>query len=151
MKTITKQDLTLYRGDRHVFVVQVNFDEEAVDLSGATLIFTIAPSMGEPIVVHGAASRDGITIVIDSEQTTNATWRAGKYDLRAVFGDGVMTLCYGKVSLIHSVGTPKNGVGTLPVHHQNIKATLVQGIQVLHDKNSQDESDYLAYYLLAKG
>lgn len=99
------ENLTLYRGDTHIFTLEVGDDDgRPLDLTGSTVAMVVAPkgdypSFSPDIEVAGNV----ITINIKPHHTQGGLWRSADYDVQITQGDVVTTVLRGRIDMTQDV------------------------------------------------
>lgn len=99
------ENLTLYRGDTHIFTLEVSDDANSpLDLTGSQVAMLIAPkgdypSFSPDIDVAGNV----ITINIKPYHTQGALWRSADYDVQITQGEIVTTVLRGRIDMTQDI------------------------------------------------
>lgn len=102
---------SLYRGDTHLFKVDLSSRGTPLDLAGTVFVMEVKASDGS--VLQPQLSVEGRTLLVlfPATMTASIEWSRADYDLRAVSGDVVRTYLRGSVSISPSVSRVKLGQG----------------------------------------
>lgn len=99
------QNLMLYRGDTHSFVLEVSDEAGSpLDLTGSKVAVLVAPKGDNP-----AFSPDvgvlGSQIILSfaPSHTRNSTWRSADYDVQVTQGDVVTTILHGRIDMTKDI------------------------------------------------
>lgn len=102
--TMPTQTLHIYRGDSSEFVLELDSDTGAVDLTGSSVDVLVRPKSDSPpfrpdIVVD----TNVIRLLFAPHHTNGATWKKAEYDVQITQGDTVTTVLRGIVEMTWDV------------------------------------------------
>ncbi|MDO4897056.1 MAG: hypothetical protein Q3971_06810 [Moraxella sp.] len=99
------ENLTLYRGDSHTFVIEVSDEAGSpLDLTGSQVNMTIAPKGGyDPFSPDIGLQGSTITIDIKPHHTQGALWRSADYDVQITQGEIVTTVLRGRIDMTKDI------------------------------------------------
>lgn len=99
------QNLTLYRGDTHSFVLEVS-DETGtpLDLTGSKVAVLVAPKGDNPAFAPDVSVLGSqIILSFAPSHTRNSTWRSADYDVQITQGDTVTTILRGRIEMTKDI------------------------------------------------
>lgn len=99
------ENLTLYRGDTHVFSLEIMDETDApIDLTGSDVAVLVRPKGNNPAFSPDVAINSHvITLTFAPTHTKNSTWRSADYDVQVTQGDVVTTILRGRIDMTGDV------------------------------------------------
>ncbi len=99
------QNLTLYRGDTHIFEIELTDESGSpVELVGTSVAALVQPKGGGMAVSPDVAVVGSVIVLTFApHHTQGSTWRSAEYDVQLTQGDVVTTILRGRIELIRDV------------------------------------------------
>lgn len=96
-------NLSIYRGDTHLFKVDLSSNGQPLDLADTVFVMDIKADDGSVLRPELSVEGSALLMLFPAAATAAIEWRAAEYDLRSVSGDVVKTYLRGRVSVSPSI------------------------------------------------
>lgn len=99
------ENLTLYRGDTHVFTLEITDETDTpIDLTGSDVAVMVRPKGDNPAFSPDVAINSHvITLTFAPHHTKDGTWRSADYDVQITQGDVVTTILRGRIDMTQDI------------------------------------------------